>query len=103
MSKGKHFFTIPPFSLYLHTTRSGITKTNYLYMKKYLIPILAVLCASLSLSAQEANREITAQLAESYAELQSTYTPSFKVDGTNAKVRTFGLVRTPPFLNPVSL
>ncbi|MCR5070914.1 MAG: alkaline phosphatase [Bacteroidales bacterium] len=56
-------------------------------MKKYLIPILAVLCASLSLSAQEANREITAQLAESYAELQSTYTPSFKVDGTNAKVR----------------
>ena len=79
MSKGKHFFTIPPFSLYLHTTRSGITKTNYLYMKKYLIPILAVLCASLSLSAQEANREITAQLAESYAELQSTYTPSFKV------------------------
>ena len=56
-------------------------------MKKYLIPILAALCASLTLFAQEANREITAQLAESYAELQSTYTPSFKVDGTNAKVR----------------
>ena len=56
-------------------------------MKKYLIPILAALCASLTLFAQEANREITAALAESYAELQSTYTPSFKVDGSNAKVR----------------
>ncbi len=55
-------------------------------MKKYLIPILAALCASLTLFAQEANREITAQLAEAYAELQSTYTPDFKVDGTNAKV-----------------
>lgn len=55
-------------------------------MKKYLIPIVAALCASLTLFAQEANREITAQLAESYAELQSTYTPDFKVDGTNAKV-----------------
>ena len=55
-------------------------------MKKYLIPILAALCASLTLFAQEANREITAKLAESYAELQSTYTPDFKVDGTNAKV-----------------
>ena len=55
-------------------------------MKKYLVPILAALCASLTLFAQEANREITAQLAESYAELQSTYTPDFKVDGTNAKV-----------------
>lgn len=56
-------------------------------MKKYLIPILAALCASLTIFAQEANREITAQLAEAYGELQSTYTPSFAVDGTNAKVR----------------
>ena len=56
-------------------------------MKKYLAPILALFCASQVLSAQTENREITAALAESYAELQSTYTPSFKVDGTNAKVR----------------
>ena len=56
-------------------------------MKKYLAPLLALFCASQVLSAQTENREITAQLAESYAELQSTYTPSFKVDGTNAKVR----------------
>ena len=56
-------------------------------MKKYLAPLLALFCASQVLSAQTENREITAALAESYAELQSTYTPSFKVDGTKAKVR----------------
>ena len=56
-------------------------------IKKYLIPILAALCASLTLFAQTENREVTSALAESYATQQSSYTPSFAVDGTNAKVR----------------
>ena len=56
-------------------------------MKKYLLLSLAALCAALGLSAQTENQEITVAAAESYATQQSTYTPSFKVDGTNAKVR----------------
>ncbi len=60
-------------------------------MKKVLI-LLATLGASLTLSAQqpenpEAPKEARAFTGEYYATLQSTYTPSFKVDGTNAKVR----------------
>ena len=73
-------------------------------MKKTLI-LLATLAASLSLLAQpvpqvppgppgpppppnpDAPKEARAFTGEYYATLQSTYTPSFKVDGTNAKVR----------------
>ncbi|NLZ19125.1 MAG: alkaline phosphatase [Bacteroidales bacterium] len=61
-------------------------------MKKTLI-LFATLCASLSLSAQqsqenpEAPKEARAFTGEFYATQQSTYTPNFKVDGTNAKVR----------------
>ena len=74
-------------------------------MKKTLI-LLATLAASLSLLAQPvpqvppgppgppppppdptAPKEARAFTGEYYATLQSTYTPSFKVDGTNAKVR----------------
>ncbi len=73
-------------------------------MKKTLI-LLATLAASLSLLAQpvphvppgppgpppppnpDAPKEARAFTGEYYATQQSTYTPSFKVDGTNAKVR----------------
>ena len=56
-------------------------------MKKNLILSFLALCASLTLSAQTENQEITVASAGAYATQQSTYTPSFKVDGTNAKVR----------------
>jgi len=57
-------------------------------MKKTLI-LLATLGASLALSAQEntAPKEVKAFTGEIYAEQQSTYTPSFKPDGKNGKVR----------------
>ena len=60
-------------------------------MKKILL-LLATLGASLTLSAQqpenpEAPKEAKAFTGEYYATQQSTYTPSFKIDGTNAKVR----------------
>ena len=60
-------------------------------MKKTLL-FLALLGASFTLLAQEqtdpnAPKEVKAYSGEVYVEQQSTYTPSFKVDGTNGKVR----------------
>lgn len=55
-------------------------------MKKTLI-LLAAMLATLTLAAQNENTEITAVAAEAYATEQSTYTPSFKVDGKNTRVR----------------
>ena len=55
-------------------------------MKKLYL-FLAALCATFSLSAQTENTEITAVSAETYATEQSSYTPSFGVDGKNTKVR----------------
>ena len=61
-------------------------KTNYLLLS------LAMLFASLTLSAQSENREITVAAADTYAEQQSAYTPSFRIDGSNAKVRNIILM-----------
>ena len=65
-------------------------------MKKVLI-LFATLGASLTLSAQqpenpEAPKEARAFTGEYYATLQSTYTPSFKIDGSNAKVKNIILL-----------
>ena len=55
-------------------------------MKKTFL-ILAAMLATLTLAAQNENTEITAVAAEAYAKQQSSYTPSFKVDGRNTRVR----------------
>ena len=55
-------------------------------MKKTLF-LFVSLCACLTLSAQVEKQEAKAFSGEIYAEQQSTYTPSFKIDGSNAKVR----------------
>ena len=55
-------------------------------MRKQLL-LFATLFASLTLSAQSGNREIKAASAEAYATRQSSYTPSFRVDGKNTRVR----------------
>ena len=60
-------------------------------MKKTLT-LLAIFAAAFTLSAQqtenpEAPKEARAFTGEYYATMQSTYTPSFKIDGSNAKVR----------------
>ncbi len=49
--------------------------------------VIAALCASLTLSAQAQNREIVAAAGDTYVEKQGSYTPSFRVDGKNTKVR----------------
>ncbi|MCR5351361.1 MAG: alkaline phosphatase [Bacteroidales bacterium] len=56
-----------------------------MYMSKNLTLLLAVLCLALPLSAQ--NREVIASSGDTYAERQGSYTPSFTVDGKNAKIR----------------
>ncbi|MBP5337626.1 MAG: alkaline phosphatase [Bacteroidales bacterium] len=55
-------------------------------MKKTFI-LLAALLATLTLAAQTENTEITAVAAGAYATQQDSYTPSFKVDGKNTRVR----------------
>ena len=55
-------------------------------MKKTTI-LLAALLATLTLAAQTENTEITAVAAGAYATQQDSYTPSFKVDGKNTRVR----------------
>ena len=55
-------------------------------MKKTFI-LLAALLATLTLAAQTENTEISAVAAGAYATQQDSYTPSFKVDGKNTRVR----------------
>ena len=55
-------------------------------MKKTTI-LLAALLATLTLAAQTENTEISAVAAGAYATQQDSYTPSFKVDGKNTRVR----------------
>lgn len=53
-----------------------------------LILTLAVACLSLASYAQAPQgREIKAWMGDTYAQKQETYTPSFEVDGSKAKVR----------------
>lgn len=52
-----------------------------------ILLLLAAVCLPLSLSAQEQNREVKAASGDFYATRQGSYTPSFDVDGTNARVR----------------
>ena len=54
---------------------------------KNLTLVIAALCASLTLSAQSQNREIKAAAGDTYVEKQGSYTPSFKIDGKNGKIR----------------
>ena len=56
-------------------------------MRKSILLFLTALLAASPLTAQTGNREITASAAETYAEKQSAYTPSFRIDGTNARIR----------------
>ena len=51
-----------------------------------------MLFASLTLFAQSGTREITAAAADAYAQKQSTYTPDFRIDGSNARVRNIILL-----------
>ena len=54
-------------------------------LKNLLLPV--ALCASISLSAQAQNREVKAAAGDAYIEKQGSYTPDFKIDGTNKRVR----------------
>ena len=56
-------------------------------MRKSILLFLTALLAASPLTAQTGNREITASAAETYAEKQSAYTPSFRIDGKNARIR----------------
>ncbi len=56
-------------------------------MRKSILLFLTALLAASPLTAQTENREITASAAETYAEKQSAYTPSFRIDGKNARIR----------------
>lgn len=53
-------------------------------MKKIILS-LSILCASLCSYGQ--NREVRAEACEAFAEKQGSYTPSFKADGRETKVR----------------
>ncbi|MCR5840464.1 MAG: alkaline phosphatase [Bacteroidales bacterium] len=55
-------------------------------MRKSILLFLTALLAASPLTAQTGNREITASAAETYAEKQSAYTPSFRIDGKNARI-----------------
>ena len=59
---------------------------------KHLLLVTAALCASLTLSAQSENREVKAAAGDTYVEKQGSYTPSFKVDGSNKKIRNIILM-----------
>ena len=54
-------------------------------LKNLLLPV--ALCASISFSAQAQNREVKAAAGDAYIEKQGSYTPDFKIDGTNKRVR----------------
>ena len=58
----------------------------------HLLLVTAALCASLTLSAQSENREVKAAAGDTYVEKQGSYTPSFKVDGSNKKIRNIILM-----------
>lgn len=61
-------------------------------MRKSILLFLTALLAASPLTAQTGNREITASAADTYAEKQSAYTPSFRIDGTNARIRNIILL-----------
>ena len=61
-------------------------------MRKSILLFLTALLAATPLTAQTGNREITASAADTYAEKQSAYTPSFRIDGTNARIRNIILL-----------
>ena len=55
-------------------------------MKKFTLIFIALLAATLAVQAQD-RREIKAVSGSTYVAGQGSYTPSFKNDGSNAKVR----------------
>lgn len=55
--------------------------------KRTSLLLAAALCASLTLTAQAQNREVKAAAGDTYAAKQGSYTPDFKIDGTNKRVR----------------
>ena len=55
-------------------------------MKKFTLIFIALLAATLAVQAQD-RREIKAVSGSAYVAGQGSYTPSFKNDGSNAKVR----------------
>ncbi len=58
-----------------------------MYMKK-IVSLICLVCLASSLFAQpNGNREIKASMGSVYVEAQGSYTPDFKIDGSNAKVR----------------
>ena len=59
---------------------------------KQLFLLFAALCAGLTLAAQTPDNEVKAYTGSVYVELQGSYTPSFRVDGTKAKVRNIILL-----------
>ncbi len=57
-------------------------------MKKHLSLILALACTFSVVCAQpKGNEEIKASAGKAYVEAQGSYTPDFKIDGSNAKVK----------------